>query len=254
MKVCAGSDYIPVSRMVSGTGKSDFEKNGYLLVRNLIPRRVVRSGLKDITYFLAKELDHSGSQLKPGKKLMDCQQWIQNSAVFQVLENKKLFELAESILGWPVTTMRFKWLRAVGKGENTGLHNDAYYLGHISPKMLTIWIALMDIPTGMGGLIVCSGSHRADVWDQIQAEYKKKEKGNGTTSGWITNKPSVISRILRKRKRELKSNERIEWATTDFKIGDVVVLDMKTMHMTGTNTTNELRISCDTRWLALPFV
>ena len=251
MKVCAGSDHIPVSRMVSGTGKSDFERNGYLLVRNLIPRRVVRNGLKDITDFLAKGL---GYQSKAGKKLMDCQQWIQNSAVFKVLEHQKLFELAESILGEPVTTMPFKWLRAVGKGENTGLHNDAYYLGHISPKMLTIWIALMDIPTGLGGLIVCSGSHRADVWDQLQAEYKNKEKGNGTTSGWITNKPSVITRILRKRKRELKSREIIEWATTDYKIGDVVVLDMNTMHMTGTNTTNELRISCDTRWLALPFI
>ena len=39
-----------------------------------------------------------------------------------------------------------------------------------------------------------------------------------------------------------------EWVTTTFRPGDVCVLGLETIHMTCPNQTENLRISCDTRW------
>lgn len=39
-----------------------------------------------------------------------------------------------------------------------------------------------------------------------------------------------------------------QWKTENFKAGDIMVFTMRTLHMSATNTTNKVRISCDTRW------
>jgi ectoine hydroxylase-related dioxygenase (phytanoyl-CoA dioxygenase family) len=38
------------------------------------------------------------------------------------------------------------------------------------------------------------------------------------------------------------------WATADMQAGDIVVFGMHLMHMSLVNTTDRLRLSCDTRW------
>ena len=227
----------------SRTYRQEFNENGYLYVKDLLPRRIVQRGRDEI-------VDYLNSNNAP---LMDNQEWIRKSiSVIKVLEHQKLKSVTESVLNCSTITMPFKWLRAVETGLNTGLHSDAHYLGHISDNMVTVWIPMMDIPIGMGGMVVAPKSHYNELWRDVQLEYKAREKGNGTTSGWISNDPSCINRQLRRVKRELGLREDIEWVSSDFKMGDVVVLDMNTMHITGTNTTAGPRISCDTRWIAVP--
>ena len=46
----------------------------------------------------------------------------------------------------------------------------------------------------------------------------------------------------------MEDRTEVEWLTTDFEPGDVVFLGLDTLHMTAANATDELRISCDTRW------
>ena len=40
----------------------------------------------------------------------------------------------------------------------------------------------------------------------------------------------------------------VDWCTTNFKAGDAVVLAIDTFHMSATNCTDRIRVSCDTRW------
>ncbi len=41
-----------------------------------------------------------------------------------------------------VITTGYKWLRAVCKGEFTGVHTDKVFLGRGSPHVLTAWVPL----------------------------------------------------------------------------------------------------------------
>ncbi len=41
-----------------------------------------------------------------------------------------------------VITTGYKWLRAVCKGEFTGVHTDKVFLGRGSPRVLTAWVPL----------------------------------------------------------------------------------------------------------------
>ena len=52
-----------------------------------------------------------------------------------------------------MVTPAYKWLRAVGDHEFTGLHIDRVFMGR-SARMLTAWIPLGNIPVDQGPLLV----------------------------------------------------------------------------------------------------
>jgi ectoine hydroxylase-related dioxygenase (phytanoyl-CoA dioxygenase family) len=56
--------------------------------------------------------------------------------------------------GEEAVTSGFKWLRAVGDMENTGLHMDRIFVRG-SDRLLTVWIPLGDVPVEQGSLLVC---------------------------------------------------------------------------------------------------
>ena len=60
---------------------------------------------------------------------------------------------------------------------------------------------------------------------------------DGTTSGWF-NADEI----------QCLDECGAPWVTTTFNLGDVCILGLDTVHRTGANTLEQLRISCDTRW------
>ena len=165
------------------------------------------------------------------------------------LESTQLTEFFDSFLMqlYPgseiTTTVPFKWLRAVGTGLFTGLHCDNVYVGHMAERMVTAWIPLDDVPMEKGSLVVAAGSHRDKTWQPIRESYATQPVGkDGTMSGWLCMDPNDIYERL--------ADDQVNWVSTDFRLGDVCILDLKVMHMTATNITNEWRLSCDTRWAA----
>ena len=58
-----------------------------------------------------------------------------------------------SVQGSEVVTPAYKWLRAVGDHEFTGLHMDRVFMGR-SPRMLTAWIPLGEVPVAQGPILV----------------------------------------------------------------------------------------------------
>ena len=57
------------------------------------------------------------------------------------------------VQGSEVVTPAYKWLRAVGDYEFTGLHMDRVFMGR-SPRMLTAWIPLGEVPIAQGPILV----------------------------------------------------------------------------------------------------
>lgn len=245
-------------------------------MRKLIPKSQVDLAAKEIVKLLQVEGFTTGrdnplkidpSNLAPNQEnhlakyttlnspeMMSRQDWIrENNPVKNVLEHENIRQLMQNLLEndnetGVATCLDFKWLRAVGSGLYTGLHADIFYVGHISTKMLTCWIPLIDISLQQGALVVAPGSHKGEDWKGVQDLYKdlKPASGDGTKSGWLTEDPNTIIPIV----KQQDTNEPL-FKSTDYQAGDVVILDLRTIHITATNQTDSWRLSCDTRWISL---
>lgn len=256
--------------------KSKFKEDGYLLVKDYLPRDQVLEIEEIIKQRIASN---------PNISLMSDQKWIKSTKqLWGLLEHPLLYDLIKAI-NKESTCLPFKWLRSVSKGLYTGLHSDIVYVGDISKDIITIWIPLKDIPADHGGLVVSPGSHRNYQWSGVRNDYANGLSGkiNGTKSGWLCEDPvEISSRLLpddeplsiehdenlelshtNKRLRTKKQTKpktqkacirttEARWATHNFKAGDIVLLDLNVFHMTAKNTSDIPRVSCDTRWIPLP--
>ena len=108
-------------------------------------------------------------------------------------------------------------------------------------------MALSSIPLNKGGLIVLEKSQLNPSWLKFRSTYLSTTlAADGTESGWLSCYPQTwIDQHLS------PCGNPLRWVSAEFQPGDVVILDLKVLHMSGTNTTNELRISCETRWIPL---
>ena len=82
-----------------------------------------------------------------------------------------------------MVTSGYKWLRAVAKGEFTGLHCDRVFLGRGSPALLTAWLPLGAVPTERGSLLVARGFHRLRAFDGLRGGYGASEVLRGFAVG-----------------------------------------------------------------------
>jgi hypothetical protein len=87
---------------------------------------------------------------------------------------------------------------------------------------------------------VARGSHKDPAYAEIQRTYGESKVGaDGTASGWLYDDGSALARDL---------GREVEWKSANFWPGDILILDSRVLHMTATNVSEEMRISCDTRW------
>jgi hypothetical protein len=164
-------------------------------------------------------------------------------AMAEVLEGERIRDVVAAVLGVPsgsdVATFDYKWLRAVPRDQFSGAHVDWVYMGGGSRELVTCWIPIGDIPVHMGTLAVCEGSHRLPSFAKLGETYGKLdwEADHLDGSGWFTDDPAEITQLFGGR-----------WVSADFMAGDILVFGMKTLHMSTTNTTDKVRLSCDVRW------
>ncbi len=102
------------------------------------------------------------------------------------------------------------------------------------------------VPVEMGSLCIYDGSVDCpgDI-AKLRATYGRMDhEAIGLEgSGWFTEDPDEISQLAGD-----VGVGRYSWRTEDFEAGDCVIFGMHTLHMSSTNTTDRVRISCDTRW------
>ncbi|KAI8922340.1 hypothetical protein DFJ77DRAFT_446240 [Powellomyces hirtus] len=285
----AGNGYITAGCLqptpataTEATFRANFARDGYLLIRGHLPRRQVKAArakiVEDMTErgFVEKGSDDTkqGGQARISKPPEGCKEDVGDSpgllqrqdlagspTVRAVLEHPKLKDLLQILFGriaaqsskdfendkakgagqTAITPHPYKWLRAVPPGLNTGPHVDRVYF----PNLQTIWIPLGDINTSLGSLVLVPGSHTSEAFSNFHATYGNSSVGkDGTQSGWCTDDVSQISTLFK-----IDENA-MNWMTEDVRMGDVIVVDNRTLHMSATNVLDPptWRISCDTRW------
>ncbi|DBA84158.1 TPA: hypothetical protein ACH3X1_006625 [Trebouxia sp. C0004] len=153
-------------------------KDGYLLLRGYLPTARVSEARAHLLKELCKWKPHSCTPEGTGVAgvrdlgMLQRQDLAAATSVQHVLEAPELFHLMEDLLQVPdVITTGYKWLRAVCKGEFTGVHTDKVFLGRGSPRVLTAWVPLGQVNIEDGAMMVCRGSHRMRSFAKLKAGY-----------------------------------------------------------------------------------
>ncbi len=244
------------------------ERQGYMLLRKLIPRQAVAAGCRLIAETLAAsgwlapsrdpgmlELGvappNGGFMLQASEQdaLMDA------PSVRRVLAGPELMNLFRKLFGEEPATFTFKWFRAMCPGQSSGFHVDNVYMGKGSSQLYSVWVPWHDVDIDRGGLVVLEQSNSHTSYARLREtygihdyEHGRIDTGVGNTvanSGWYSRDPAEL----------LALHPEGCWRTAQrYDAGDVVVFPMQTMHGTVANTTSSpalLRLSCDVRFQPL---
>jgi hypothetical protein len=223
--------------------KARIEEDGYLLIRGLHDREKVKATRR----FLLEKLDEN-EQINRSYPLDDAipaegkrgMFWGGNKTVthqpafLNLVESPEIMNFCEHYYDAPVMTYDYKWLRVVGPGNFSGAHYDIVYMGRGTKNLLTVWTPLSDISFDMAPLLVLVGSHRFEV---LKETYGKMDVDRDHVTGSFSYDPI-----------ELVDRYGGQWQTSEFKMGDVVILGMYTMHASLDNISNRFRLSTDTRY------
>lgn len=233
--------------------RSEMKKQGYLRIKGLNKREDVHSARRAVLEHIASLGDDKfspGVPLEAG--ILDsrcgrgCVPFMEGSNsitnckdVTRVIEGPRVTNFFEKFLGGKVITFDHKWLRGIHKEAYTGVHVDNVYMGRGTQELLTMWSPLGDVSLDMGCLALVPSSHNQEAFTRFQATYGEcdLEREGVTGSGWFTENP-----------REIQKMFNCQWKTAEFSAGDVLIFTNRTIHMSTKNTSDKIRISCDTRW------
>jgi hypothetical protein len=250
--------------------RARFDADGYLYLPSLIP-----SDRVEAAYAEARgELEASGTW--PGGRFSAA--WRSHGDVMRVAEAPELAAAFSALMGGvEVASYPFKWLRTGQPGDGTGFHVDNVYMNRGSTNLTTAWIPLMDVPYELGGLCVLEGSHALPGFDRFRRTY-----GEHDWSSWVRahlSLPPCVGRspcltdasaLLCAPGGAAQDNEVIghsgiyspdpqhmltafdpdcRFLTAEFKAGDVLLLQMFTVHGALANTSQDTtRLNIDCRW------
>lgn len=138
------------------------------------------------------------------------------------------------LLAGPAMTYDHRWVRVVGRGQRTAVHCDRVFMGRGTEQVLTCWTPLGDVPAASGPIALWLGSDRhQDIIDS----YGAQDVDRDLIDGYIAHDPWECITSMGGR-----------WHSADFEAGDVVIFGMHTLHGSLDNTTDDLRVSCDSRY------
>ena len=218
-------------------------EDGYLLIRKLhdparvkAARQVVIENL-DANSQIDRAYPLDDAAIAPnarGSFLGGSKAITHTPGFLSLVEAPELMQFFSDFFGAPALTFDFKWLRAIGHGDTTGAHYDIVYMGRGTHNLYTLWTPLGDAPFEKGPLAILAGSQG---FERIRQTYGQMDVDRDHVTGAFSDDP--LDMIQRYGGR---------WLTTEFEIGDALIFGMFTMHGSLTNTTNQFRLSCDTRY------
>jgi hypothetical protein len=247
------------------------EEDGYLFLPGLLDREAVRAGrmelLRRVQTYGALHPEHPAEDgiLRPdadGTGLaQDDPMW--SATLTSVLQGGAVMDFFADLLDGEARSYDFIWLRSQGPGDGVEPHCDIVFMGRGTPDVLTAWTPFGDIPLGGGGLMVLEGSHRESV--VRLADYLRQDVDSYCDNGpnadavrtgdmhWEHWQGPVPGKDWGGEIAEDAVALRAEWGgrwltAPQFRMGDVLLFTMRTVHAGTDNATRALRLSTDSRY------
>jgi hypothetical protein len=251
--------------------RARLEQDGYLFVHGLLDRAAVRAArlelLRHVHRHGALDPRHPVEEgvLRPDARELGLHQSYPTSsdALTSLLQGKPMLHFFAAVLGGEVRSYDFMWLRSQPRGHGVEPHCDLVFMGRGTPDVLTCWTPFGDIAVGGGGLMLLEDSHRRSV--SRLADYLRQD-----VDSYCANGPNAEAVRAGKMKWEhwdrpaagrewggeiaddaveLRSQWGGRWLTApQFRMGDVLIFTMTTVHAGTDNDTDLLRLSIDSRY------
>lgn len=175
-----------------------------------------------------------------------------NAPLERALYSGAMVTFFENFLEGEIRHFDYTWFRAISPGKGTRPHCDIVYMGRGTPRLYTAWVPVGNIPLEVGGLMILEGSHLQS--DRLQ-KYLSRD-----VDAYCTNRKSAAK--IESGEKEwlwdgsLSSNpaslrDRLggRWLTsTEFRMGDVLIFPMNTVHASLDNQSKQFRFSSDSRY------
>ena len=235
------------------------ESDGYLFLPNYLDREEVRAArlecarrLKDSgqlheNYAIEKTVAAPDAQVRFAPDLAK-----DNAPLMKVLYDGAMMDFYAQFFGERVRHFDFTWLRAISPGWGTLPHLDSVYMNRGTQRLFTSWTPLGDISMEMGGLCILENGH---THQRIKNGYGRKDVdkfcenrvgpnytgmgggGNIRAGGMLSTNPV-----------KLRQNLGGRWLSSEYRMGDLLLFSMWTIHASLDNQSNRIRLSSDSRY------
>jgi hypothetical protein len=234
--------------------------NGYIFLPQFLGRERVRAARKALidnlesTGALAFGFDPMEGIHRTGATIGFAGGRLENvfanwQPIHDVLYSGPMLSFFEHFFEGSVRHFDYTWARQVGPGPATPVHSDVVYMGRGTRELFTAWTPMGDNGFDLGGLILLEGSNNhqglaKSYWKSDVDSYcvnKPAAKAWGKswgTGGYLHGTPEQLRRALGARR----------WLTADYKMGDVLIFSVFTVHGGTDNHTNRIRLSTDSRY------
>jgi Phytanoyl-CoA dioxygenase (PhyH) len=251
--------------------RARLDEDGYLFVPGLLGREAVRTGRLELLARVHSAGGLDGAYpledgvLRPGADQLGLWQSYPSTseAVLSVVRGERMLSFFAEILGGEVRPYDFVWLRDQPPSHGVKPHCDLVFMGRGTHQVLTCWTPFGDIPLGGGGLMLLEDSHRTAA--VRAADYLRQDVdsycSNGPNAGavrdgtmhwehWDQPAPGrEWEGELAEDAVALREEWGGRWLTAPwFRMGDVLIFTMGTVHAGTDNATNRLRLSTDSRY------
>lgn len=245
-----------------------FDEDGYLYIPGFFERADIQEARRQITAALAQKglLDPAYPVIEAVKKEGADMSFLLNPrptvdfmnslsrgspAMLRLLYSGKIIRLFEGFFGESIRHFDFTWVRTMGKGFGTDPHCDNVYMGRGSSRLCSVWIPYGDITYDIGGLMVLEGSHRQAerlkhyLSRDVDNYCENRPEGPKIKSGEI---PWKWGGVLSNNPYSLREHLGGRWLTAEYRMGDMLIFSMRTVHASLDNQTHFFRFSTDTRY------
>jgi hypothetical protein len=228
--------------------RSRLAEDGYLFVPGLLDRDEVRAAREELLGVAELTQDYP----------------MRSARLRSVLQGERMLGFFAGLLEGAVRSYDFIWLRAQAPGDSaTDPHCDLVFMGRGTPDVLTCWTPFGDIRMGGGGLLILEGSHRmsparlagylaqdVDVYCENGPNAEAVRTGAMHWEHWEDPAPGRDwGGEISDDAVALREDWGGRWLTApEYRMGDVLVFTMRTVHAGTDNETDALRLSTDTRY------
>jgi hypothetical protein len=251
--------------------RARLEQDGYLFVPGLLDRAAVRRARLELLGHVqragALDPEHpvEDGVLRPDAGELGLEQGYPSSsdALTSLLQGEPMLDFFATVLGGDARSYDFMWLRTQPRGYGVEPHCDLVFMGRGTADVLTCWTPFGDIAPGGGGLMLLEDSHRKSV--SLLADYLRQDVDSYCANG--PNAEAVRAGTMKWEHWdrpaagkewggeiaddavELRSQWGGRWLTApQFRMGDVLIFTMRTVHAGTDNDTDRLRLSIDSRY------
>ncbi len=153
--------------------KKNFEKNGFIIIRNFFSKKTMDSINEKLDSFIKKESSKIRNKDKltnfVDKKVLNSFHKMDSlSYVKDIKKNKELIGIIENLFSEKIVDMGSElFAKPSRKGLASPYHQDNFYFCLNNAKAVTVWIALEKANKSNGGVEYFVGSHKGKLLSHV---------------------------------------------------------------------------------------